>query len=85
LSGLSANKEVITRMHQALDRGDLDTAVACWAEDAVNHASGRANLPPLMLGTQRFDAPSKRSARRFLIEGGTSTRWSRKAIWSRAG
>lgn len=49
MSAKSAGKELISRMHDALERGDLDDAVSCWGEDAVNHASGRAAVP-LMQG-----------------------------------
>ena len=35
------SKEVVRRWFEAMERHALDEAVACWAPDAVNHASGR--------------------------------------------
>src|SRR5713226_9428845 len=36
-----ANKDLVRRYHDALDRGASDEAAQMWAPDAVNHASGR--------------------------------------------
>ena len=36
-----ANKNLVRRHYDALDRGALDEAAQVWAPDAVNHASGR--------------------------------------------
>ena len=41
-----ANKEVVKRWFDALERGSVDEAVDCWAPDAVNHASGRYTPAP---------------------------------------
>lgn len=35
------NLEVVRRWFEAMERHELDKAVACWSPDAVNHASGR--------------------------------------------
>src|SRR6266581_2884280 len=35
------NLEVVRRWFEAMERHELDEAVACWSPDAVNHASGR--------------------------------------------
>lgn len=37
-----ANKEVVKRYFDAMERGALNEATAFWAGDATNHASGRA-------------------------------------------
>ncbi len=37
-----ANKEVVKRYFDAMERGALDEATELWATDATNHASGRA-------------------------------------------
>jgi predicted ester cyclase len=40
------SKEVVRRYYEAKERHALDEAVACWAPDAVNHASGRSSFRP---------------------------------------
>ena len=40
-SNQQANKDLVRRYHDALDRGASDEAAQMWAPDAVNHASGR--------------------------------------------
>lgn len=37
-----ANKEVVKRYFDAMERGAVDEAMEFWATDATNHASGRA-------------------------------------------
>lgn len=37
----AANKELIRRYFAAMERGDLDGALGCWADEPLNHASGR--------------------------------------------
>jgi predicted ester cyclase len=40
------NKEVIRRHFAALERGDLEGAASYWAQNAVNHGSGRSGQQP---------------------------------------
>src|SRR5260370_29354753 len=40
------SKQVVRRWFEAMERHALDEAVACWAPDAVNHASGRSSFRP---------------------------------------
>src|SRR5260370_19259535 len=40
------SKQVVRRWFEAMEHHALDEAVACWAPDAVNHASGRSSFRP---------------------------------------
>jgi predicted ester cyclase len=44
--------EVVRRWFEAMERHELDEAVACWSPDAVNHASGRYAVQELPLGRE---------------------------------
>jgi ketosteroid isomerase-like protein len=46
----AANKEVVLRYFAAMERRDWDAAADCWAQDAVNRASGRHDVNPAMVG-----------------------------------
>jgi ketosteroid isomerase-like protein len=43
-----ANKELVRRYFESMERGALDEAIEFWAADATNHASGRTGqkAPP---------------------------------------
>jgi predicted ester cyclase len=41
-----ANKELVRRYFDAMERGALDEATEYWATEATNYASGRAGLQP---------------------------------------
>ena len=41
-----ANKEVVRRYFDAMERGALDEATEFWATEATNYASGRKGQPP---------------------------------------
>ena len=43
-SETEGNKEVVRRCFAAAERGDVETAVACWSPDAINVASGRPGV-----------------------------------------
>src|SRR5258708_39818361 len=43
---LETSKQVVRLWFEAMERHALDEAVACWAPDAVNHASGRSSFRP---------------------------------------
>ena len=40
-TGVAANKELVARWFDAMERGAWDEATSLWAPDAVNHYSGR--------------------------------------------
>jgi ketosteroid isomerase-like protein len=40
-----ANKELVTRYFDAMERGAVGEATGFWASDATNHATGRAGQP----------------------------------------
>lgn len=45
LARTEANRELVRRYFDAMERGALDEAAELWATDATNYASGRAGQP----------------------------------------
>lgn len=46
VADLASKKEIVRRCLEAIERGTLDEVRACWAPDAINHASGRPGQHP---------------------------------------
>jgi predicted ester cyclase len=45
-AGAEANKELVKRYFDAMERGAVDESAEFWAPDSINHASGRHGQPP---------------------------------------